>query len=1111
MTRWALAASLAALIGLAAMPAVAANFSMLMTPCGYTSGGGTGYCFGGTVSAENSASWVYPFDGRISNMRVVCGNPITAGAVTWDVRIGQATPGSSPSVTISSGDSGSDLVNTADFAANQDVDIRIQPSADVAPIGNFCYVTAVVTTQSDTPANPTVAFGTTLGGAPTDGYYCGPASQVTSLPRSLNCGSPNAEEAGFIVPFDFTLTGLGMRRNTTATANETYTVENVTAGTTTDLAVTLSSSDVRAVDATCTSNCSGSAGDRIAVRFNSTSPSTRTHHLAISLTGGGQPINVDFGGAGGFLGSRYEIPLRANANAVNARAVATSTTGALGFRNLCGYDTETPTGPHPETVDIASSGSPAATALSVSPSTADTLYCDTEHTVSLSDGGVFNLNRAGLAFSPAGAYHVAFEAFEEIATPTATITSTPTNTPTVTPTVTPTGTSTSTRTITDTPTATPTVTSTATMTDTPSVTPANTPTITDTPTDTPTATETMTATATATDTSTAIPSGTPSDTPTVTATATITDTPTITATASVTDTPSETPTETGTATETATIAGTPTATPDVRYGLLEFYGNAQAPHFLHWANWPTEEYSQITIIGDGRLRDMAVVCSGPAQVGRGMEFTTRINGVPGTVHCIVGEGQSYCSDPYEVDGNEDAVSNGDLVTILETAAPLVPTGLSCRPTLRLLGPSGDERDVLLTFGGRGDNQFNGSYCSPEYGNECDAASYRTGAPVPHEGTVATGVALQRNGICAQFCNEQTYTVVNNATATDLVMDFVSPSDEDGIDTSCAAGSCTYGNGDLISISHVVDGIFIGNIWNNFTIALGNTGYIATERAGMWSDSTVRYGAKFRGWTTSADASRTCFAHRVTFQNFTVNKSNSGTNTITADVCADNTPSIDCSNRLTLSLAPGTLMDTDATNTIKGRCFYFRSTSPGTTAGTLGMSVELRSATMLTPTPTLQATPTATPTWTPTWTRTATGTPTITATGTVTSTPVDTPTATVTITPPATRTGTITVTPTFTPTVTFTVSQTPTITATPTVTLTPTVTPTAPKEWAVNPASGTPPPQANNLLQVMSGIIVGCVRDDDPTSPQEGDFWCSTARSTCCFESGGQHWCLETAP
>lgn len=99
----------------------------------------------------------------------------------------------------------------------------------------------------------------------------------------------------------------------------------------------------------------------------------------------------------------------------------------------------------------------------------------------------------------------------------------------------------------------------------------------------------------------------------------------------------------------------------------------------------------------------------------------------------------------------------------------------------------------------------------------------------------------------------------------------------------------------------------------------------------------------------------------------------------------------------------------------------------------------------TTTPTITSTATATDTPTTTSTATPTATPTETATATPTATPTETPTETPTATPTMTSTEEpqATATDTSTPTQTATATLTPTPTQTATATLTPTVTPTLP--------------------------------------------------------------------
>src|SRR5262249_52395840 len=152
------------------------------------------------------------------------------------------------------------------------------------------------------PYDSVVSWGGDAFGAPTDGNYCGPGSDVGV---ATGCGATNPAAAAFIAPASGFLTGLGVQRGAPPLPGntETYTVFNVTAGRdAAGLNVSLSGSagDIKKISSTCTGDCFVFAGDLIAVRFNNT---------GAGLTAGFRNITVSLDRIGQIDTSRSDVAI----------------------------------------------------------------------------------------------------------------------------------------------------------------------------------------------------------------------------------------------------------------------------------------------------------------------------------------------------------------------------------------------------------------------------------------------------------------------------------------------------------------------------------------------------------------------------------------------------------------------------------------------------------------------------------------------------------------------------------------------------------------------------------------------------------------------------------
>ena len=481
---------------------------------------------------EGQISFAAPSAGKFTNLFVVCESALSGGTQTFTLRInGVAT---ALTCTVPNADSVcSDTTDSATYAAMDQIAMQVVGSAPgVSNPG--CNVTASVTKPDGSGHDALLPFAG--HGTPSDGQFCGTTGlgiDGLSSTSSNICAQPNESKSTFLIPAAAILTNMSVKLDLAPSTGktETYTVRNVTGGVDTDLVITLNDAMTQAV-ASCTTNCSVAAGDRLVIRFNRTgADESRYRAIAIEFSSIGQIVHSR--GQTWNTGEQY-----ANRQLSYQLTTDTSTyrvERAGRFQNLrvglfdqnTGADATATTA---FSVSVCVGGTRPASCVGTPSCTlnvGDSACSDlTPHDVNQGDYYyVKGTNPNSTSFNLVYAF--------EVVDPLATATDTPTETPTCTPT--------------DTPTCTPT--------DTPTVTETATPTVT--PTDTTTATPTTSPTLVPTDT----PTCTPTRTPTVTPTSSATATPTCTASSTPTNTASQTPTVPPTQTPTCTPTGTPTRTP----------------------------------------------------------------------------------------------------------------------------------------------------------------------------------------------------------------------------------------------------------------------------------------------------------------------------------------------------------------------------------------------------------------------------------------------------------------------------------------------------------------------------------------------------------------------
>jgi len=454
------------------------------------------YYHGGGGTSESDSHVVFPQAGKMRNLSVHTHANITVGGQVFTVRKNDVD--TSLTCTISATGSSCSDTNGADtlsFAANDTIDLK-SLSTQAGSTAPAFDANAEITDAGGNPYDAVITWG---GGSstsiPSNGGWGGPGGDTGA--NSLYTGS-NAISASFIVTDYGVLSGLGVAK--TSTAQETYTVHNVTAGLDADLQVANLAAG-RAVDDTCTTNCFVFPGDFIVVRYN-TSEANPAFRFGIRNT------TVTINGLAQMDNSRSDAALTATTRfgnyyapligASSAQHVVRAERAAT-IKNL--YVQSVLPAPTPYTVIVcAGNTATAPTCTGTRPAcTATTTCTDTSTAITIGEGCFYNVKLSNPGASTGGATVFAFELTDPVpgatavcGTPLATNTPTPTSatiTPTVTPTDTPT--ETPTRTPTLTPTHTPTLTPTETPTDTPTETPTITPTppgvcVTNTPTATPT-------------------------------------------------------------------------------------------------------------------------------------------------------------------------------------------------------------------------------------------------------------------------------------------------------------------------------------------------------------------------------------------------------------------------------------------------------------------------------------------------------------------------------------------------------------------------------------------------------------------------------------------------
>ncbi len=415
-----------------------------------------------------------PFDFQVSDLYVYCGSAVSTGAQTFTVVKNGTADTTLECVITSSARSCSDTAGSISFTAATDR-ITLQSVATAGASAPTCAMTLVVKDGAGNPYDGVVAFGSSGVSSPSDGQFCGLGTTIAG-----GCGASAGNSAAWIAPSAGRLTGLAVRVDTTITASNThtYTVRNETAGTDTDLVATLTGaltgpSITR--DATCTSNCSYSAGDLLVVRFNRSGSQGTGMRRTISVThdGAGQVFATRNNGYN-LASDRYTGWHDGFGQSV-ASGVAWPVPRAGTLRNLFVHNPTAPTTAFSMKVCVGANGAtPTCTGVrpACSVTAGDTSCSDTAVGDAIPVGAG---DLVQLFFDQAGGVSGDLGTSVEFipATPL------PTTTPTASPTLTRTPTVTETPTVSDTPTAsapaTSTVTKTPTKTPTPTATPSTTP------------------------------------------------------------------------------------------------------------------------------------------------------------------------------------------------------------------------------------------------------------------------------------------------------------------------------------------------------------------------------------------------------------------------------------------------------------------------------------------------------------------------------------------------------------------------------------------------------------------------------------------------------------
>jgi hypothetical protein len=219
---------------------------------------------------------------------VTCSTAITAGTHTITVRKNGAN--TALACGLSGGASSClDTADAVDFTAADTLDLRVVNSHSAqAPA---CRAMATLSAFGGAGPHDAVITLHTDSEAPANGQFCG--MNIAAGTTATTCASTNPDDVSIVMPKAGSVTGLAVRLNSNPAGGktETYTVRNLTAGVDIGLTVTITSSIQASVSTACTSNCSFSAGDRLAIRLNRTgSAVTKTRSITLAFNGSGSVL-----------------------------------------------------------------------------------------------------------------------------------------------------------------------------------------------------------------------------------------------------------------------------------------------------------------------------------------------------------------------------------------------------------------------------------------------------------------------------------------------------------------------------------------------------------------------------------------------------------------------------------------------------------------------------------------------------------------------------------------------------------------------------------------------------------------------------------------------------
>ncbi len=266
------------------------------------SSGTVGYLSMASSSETNEARQrlSLPSSGRLSNLYVKCGASLVASGV-FTLR----KNGTSTGLTCTVGNSATctNSVDRVDYDAGDSLSMQVEVAAATA--NPACAVTVRVTANGadTTHHNPMLAWVPSATTTGINDRYCAAKTYDQTASR---CESTNANPGGAGVRIPSAGTFVALSQSIDAVSSGTYTTmaRNVTLGVDSDLAVPLTN-QLAASDTVCTSQCSISAGNAIALHTVH-SGATDTRYLGHVVEWSGTP--VEFVGGGALLaGTSYGV------------------------------------------------------------------------------------------------------------------------------------------------------------------------------------------------------------------------------------------------------------------------------------------------------------------------------------------------------------------------------------------------------------------------------------------------------------------------------------------------------------------------------------------------------------------------------------------------------------------------------------------------------------------------------------------------------------------------------------------------------------------------------------------------------------------------------------